>query len=121
MLLERHPQSDCQHRRAGERIPQHHRRQQVLRLSQQARHRPAGPRLPLRQLPHLPFAEREKGRLREREEETRSGKYQDHHHSNQRRCRHSLTMGENRSDGKDKGLSWIKPGLLLAGQEPIRL
>ena len=46
----------------------------------------------LRQLPHLPFAQRKQRRLREREKETRPGKNRHNRYSDHRRCRHEDSM-----------------------------
>ena len=58
---------------------------------------PPRSRLPLGQLPRLPFAQGKERGLREREKEAGSGKYQDHHYSDERRGRHDLSMREGRA------------------------
>jgi len=79
---------------------------QVLGLGQQARHDAAYPRFPLRQLPHLPFAQGKQRRLCEREEEARPRKDQNHHHRYEWPGRHALSMNPKPPEGKTQILPW---------------
>ena len=100
VTFERHPQSDRQHAGVGERVAQHHRGEQVLRLVEQPSRQRSGAFLPGREQPHLPLAQGEERRFRQCKKATRPGANQDQHGSKDWRNFHTAIMKKSRPGKK---------------------